>query len=130
MFELSKRIDASRLKFEIPGSSSFPKSYREVDAHKDIDCPLNHHESLVALKMVNRVGGAIVWLHLWHLELRWNRLIQDVLGKKLCGVKVVVVGRLPTFHLKLSKLAIDFLKLAFIVIESPLLKNSESGSSR
>ena len=130
IFELSERIDAFRLKSEISGSSSFSKNHRKVDAQEDVGCPLNRHESLVALKVVDRIGGAVVWLHLWHLELRWNRLVQDVLGKRLCGMKVVVIERLLTFHLKLSKSAIDFLKLAFVVVESPLLGNSEGGSSR
>ena len=53
-----------------------------------------------------------------------------MLGERLYGVKVIVVGRLPTFHLKLSKSVIDFLKLVFVVIELPLLENFESGSSR
>ena len=53
-----------------------------------------------------------------------------MLRERLGGVKVIVVGGLPTFHLKLDESAVDFLELAFIVIESLLLENSRGGTFR
>ena len=72
--------------------------------------------------MINWVSGAVVWLYLRYLESRWNWLIQDALRERLGSVKVIVVGGLPTFHLKSSKLAIDLLELVLVVIEPPLLR--------
>ena len=82
--------------------------------------PLNHYESLISLKIVDQIGGSIVWFHPRHLESRWDWLIQDVSTKQLGDVEVIVVGGLLTFHLKLSKLANDLLKFTFIIIKSPL----------
>ena len=74
--------------------------------------------------MVDRVGGAIVCLHLWYLEPRQYRFVQDTLRERLDSMEVVVVEGLPTFHLKSGKSAVDLLELVFIVVKPPLLKNS------
>ena len=50
--------------------------------------------------------------------------------KELDGVEVVVVEGLPTFHLKLGKLAVDLLKLAVVIVEPPLPENSKGRTSR
>ena len=65
---------------------------------------------------------------MWHLELRENWFIQDTPGERLDGVKVVVIGRLSTFHLKSDELMINFLKFEFIIVKLPLLKNSGGGT--
>ena len=75
--------------------------------------------------MVDRISGAVIWLHLQYFELRWDRLVQDVSRERLDSVKVIVVGGLPIFHLKLGESAIDFLKLVFVVVKPSLLENSE-----
>ena len=74
--------------------------------------------------MVDQIGGTVVWLHLWHLELRENRFIQDALRERLDNVEDIVVERLLTFHLKSSKLVVNFSELTFVVVKPPLLKNS------
>ena len=81
---------------------------------------MDHNESLIALQMVDWIDGAIIWLHLQYLESRRNRFIQDVLRERLGSMKVIIVGGLPTFHLKSDKLAVDLLEFALVVIEPSL----------
>ena len=83
--------------------------------------PLDHNESLVALQMVNQIDEAIIWLHLWHLESKWDRLIQNALRERLSNVEVKIVGGPSAIHLELGELTVDLLKLAFIVVEPSLL---------
>ena len=74
--------------------------------------------------MVDRVGGAVVWLYLWHLEPRRNQFIQDALRERLGSVKIVVIRGLSIFHLKSDKLMINLFELAFVVVKLSLLENS------
>ena len=60
VFKLLERVDAFWLKFRVPGSSSFSKDGQKVDTHEGIIRPLDHHESFVALEMIDWVDGAIV----------------------------------------------------------------------
>ena len=74
--------------------------------------------------MVDRIGGAVVWLHMWHLESRENWFIQDALRERLDSEEVVVVEGLLTFYLKSDKLTVNLFELAFIVVKPSLLENS------
>ena len=82
LFKLFEWIDTYRLKSGIPYSSSFLESDQKNNIEKGIGCPLKKHESFIALKMVEWVGGAIIWLHLWHLESTKNWFIEDPSRKR------------------------------------------------
>ena len=75
--------------------------------------------------MINWVSGAVIWLHLQHLKLRRNRLIQDTLRERMGSMEVIIVERLPTFHLKSDELVADLFELTLIVVEPPLLEKSK-----
>ena len=86
---------------------------------------MDHYESLIALQIINWIGGAVIWLHLRHLELRQDWLVQDTLRERLDSVEVVVIEGLSTFYLKSDKLVVNLLELALVVVEPPLLKKSK-----
>ena len=71
--------------------------------------------------MINWIGGAIIWLHLWHLESKWDRLIQDTSKERLSNVEAKVIGGSLAIHLELGKLMVDLFKFALVVVESLLL---------
>ena len=52
VFKLLKKVDAFWSEPKIPGSSSLLKDGREANTHESIICPLDHQESLIALKMI------------------------------------------------------------------------------
>ena len=71
--------------------------------------------------MVNWVGGAIVGLHMGHLEPTRNRLIEDESGERLGGLEVDIVRGLLSVHLQLDKPTVDFFELAFVVVGPSVL---------
>ena len=75
LVELIEGADAPWTKSRVLSSSCLPKDCREGHTEEDIDRALDHHESLIALQIIDEVGEAIVWLHLWHLEASQNGLI-------------------------------------------------------
>ena len=91
MLELSEGVDTSWAEARVSGPGSFTECDRKVDAKEGIGCPLNCHESLVALQMVNWVGGAVVWLHRRHLEPTRDRFVEDKSRERLGGPEVDVV---------------------------------------
>ena len=109
-------MDTFRAESGVPGPGSSAECGGEADAKEGISCPLDCHESLVALQMVNWVGGAIVRLHVRHLEPTRDRLIEDESGERLGGPKVDVVRRLLAIHLELSESTVDFFKPMFVVV--------------
>ena len=66
--------------------------------------------------MVNRVCGAVIWLHLRHLESGRDQLIQDTLGESLSDVEAEIVGGLPIFHSESNELVDDFFEFTLVVI--------------
>ena len=42
-------------------------------------------------RSVDRVGGAVVGLHVRHPELSGNRFVEDELGERLGGLKIDVI---------------------------------------
>ena len=71
--------------------------------------------------MVNWVGGAVVRLHMRHLEPTRNRLVEDESGERLGGLKVDVVRRLLSIHLELGKPTVDFFEPTFVVVDPSVL---------
>ena len=80
--------------------------------------------------MINWVGGAVVGLHMRHLEPTRNRLIEDESEKKLDGLKVDVVRGLLSVHLQLGKPTVDFFEPAFVVVGPSALGDPGGGVSR
>ena len=72
LFELLERMDTLRLKSRVLSSSSFSENNQKGNTKEGVRCLLEKHESLIAFKMVEWVGGAIVWLDLQHLDLTKN----------------------------------------------------------
>ena len=130
MLELSERVDTPRAKARVPGSSGFTECRREADAEEGIGCPLDHHESLVALQMVSWVSGAVVRLYMRYLEPTMDRLVEDKSGERLGGPKVDIVRRLLTIHLELGEPTVDFFEPAFVVVQPSVLRNPKSRTSR
>ena len=91
---------------------------------------MNCHESLVALQMVNWVGGAVVRLHVWHLEPIGDRFIEDKSGERLGGLKVNIVRGLLSVHLQLDEPTVDFFEPAFVVVGPSVLRDPGGGVSR
>ena len=79
LFELLERMDSLWLKSEVPCSGNFSESNQKSDIEEGIGCSLKKHESLVALKMIERINGAIMWLHLRYLEPTRNRFVENSL---------------------------------------------------
>ena len=101
----------------------------EADAEKSVGCPLNRHESFIALEVVDWVGGAVVWLHVRHFEPTGNRLIEDQSRERLGGLEVDVVRRLLAVHLQLGESAVDLLEPSLVVVRSSMLGDPRSGAS-
>ena len=87
---------------------------------------MNRHKSFVALQVINWVGGAVVRLHMRHLEPTEDRFVEDELGERLDGPEVDVVRRLLTIRLELGKPMVNFFELMFVVIQPSVLRNPRS----
>ena len=84
-------MDTFRAKVRVPSPGSFAECGGKANAKEGIGCPLDCHESLVALQMVNWIGGAIVRLYMRHLEPTGDRFIEDESRKRLDDLEVYVV---------------------------------------
>ena len=60
VLELPEGMDTARSKTGVPSPGSLAERGGKADAEKSVGCPLDRHESFIALQMVNQVGEAII----------------------------------------------------------------------
>lgn len=75
-------------------------AWLEGNVEKGIDGTLNLHESLVALKMVQRIDGSIIWFQPRHAEPKRNLFLQNSTSKRGMGTKA---GLLATSTMEIIK---------------------------
>ena len=62
LLQLFKKVNGAQLQAQVPDACKLLESHQKGKAEKGINHPLNHHESLVALKMVEWIRGVITGL--------------------------------------------------------------------
>lgn len=75
---------------------------------------MNPHKSFIALEVFQWIGGAVIWIQLWHLESTQDRLLHNAMEERGVSNKL---SQVLTLFLKVSKLVIDLVELVVILIE-------------
>ena len=85
-------MNVARTQPEKPEPGSLSKGRRECAAQNAIGGPMEEHQGLETLEVIERIGGAIVKLGLGHPELRWDDFTHDVRRERWLRIELGIKG--------------------------------------